>query len=233
MNETLIALGLFTDHLVSIPTGLLADPDASRAFTALSRRAASEGFDLRPASAFRDYDRQARIVNEKWSGNRSVEDEAGCPIVRASMSDTAWLGAILRYSALPGTSRHHWGTDLDIWDAAAVEPDYTLRLSPDEYLDDGVFSAMTQWMDELIGADDAEGFYKPYAIDSGGVAPEAWHISYRPVASRYRRLLSPDTLLSLWRGEPDALGVAHEPLAMVDLLASSVTEILSRFSADE
>ena len=233
MNETLIALGLFTDHLVSIPTGLLADPDASRAFTALSRRAASEGFDLRPASAFRDYDRQARIVNEKWSGNRSVEDEAGCPIVRASMSDTAWLGAILRYSALPGTSRHHWGTDLDIWDAAAVEPDYTLRLSPDEYVADGVFSAMTQWMDELIGADDAEGFYKPYAIDSGGVAPEAWHISYRPVASRYRRLLSPDTLLSLWRGEPDALGVAHEPLAMVDLLASSVTEILSRFSADE
>ena len=233
MNETLIALGLFTDHLVSIPTGLLADPDASRAFTALSRRAASEGFDLRPASAFRDYDRQARIVNEKWSGNRSVEDEAGRPIVRASMSDTAWLGAILRYSALPGTSRHHWGTDLDIWDAAAVEPDYTLRLSPDEYVADGVFSAMTQWMDELIGADDAEGFYKPYAIDSGGVAPEAWHISYRPVASRYRRLLSPDTLLSLWRGEPDPLGVAHEPLAMVDLLASSVTEILSRFSADE
>ena len=233
MNETLIALGLFTDHLVSISPGLLADPDASRAFTALSRRAASEGFDLRPASAFRDYDRQARIVNEKWSGNRTVEDEAGRPIVRASMSDTAWLGAILRYSALPGTSRHHWGTDLDIWDAAAVEPGYALKLSPAEYSADGVFSAMTQWMDELVRADDAEGFYKPYATDSGGIAPEAWHISYRPVASRYRRLLSSDTLLSLWRGEPDALGVAHEPLAMVDVLASSVTETLSQFSADE
>ena len=108
MNDTLIALGLFTDHLVSISPGLLADPDASRAFTALSRRAASEGFDLRPASAFRDYDRQARIVNEKWSGSRPVEDEAGRLIVRTSMSDTAWLDAILRYSALPGTSRHHW-----------------------------------------------------------------------------------------------------------------------------
>ena len=35
MNETLIALGLFTDHLVSISPGLLADPDASRAFSAL------------------------------------------------------------------------------------------------------------------------------------------------------------------------------------------------------
>ena len=164
MNETLIALGLFTDHLVSISPGLLADPDASRAFAALSRRAASEGFDLRPASAFRDYDRQARIVNEKWSGNRPVEDEAGRPIVRTSMSDTAWLGAILRYSALPGTSRHHWGTDLDIWDAAAVEPDYALRLSPAEYVADGVFSAMTQWMDELIGADDAEGFISPMRL---------------------------------------------------------------------
>ena len=233
MNETLIGLGLFTDHLVPISPGLLADPDASRAFTALSRRAASEGFDLRPASAFRDYDRPARILNEKWSGNRPVEDEAGRPVVRTSMSDAAWLGAILRYSALPGTSRHHWGTDLDIWDAAAVEPGYALKLSPAEYSADGVFSAMTQWMDELVRADDAEGFYKPYATDSGGIAPEAWHISYRPVASRYRRLLSSDTLLSLWRGEPDALGVAHEPLAMVDVLASSVTEILSRFSADE
>ena len=90
MNETLIALGLFTDHLVSISPGLLVDPDASRAFTALSRRAASEGFDLRPASAFRDYDRQAQIVNEKWSGNRPVEDEAGRPI-GGPLSDAQWL----------------------------------------------------------------------------------------------------------------------------------------------
>ena len=65
------------------------------------------------------------------------------------MSDgVAWRHfAIFR---LPGTSRHHWGTDLDIWDAAAVEPDYALRLSPAEYVADGVFSAMTQWMDELV-----------------------------------------------------------------------------------
>ena len=231
MKETLIALGLFADHLVSLSDGLLVEPGTSRAFMALSRRAASEGFDLRPASAFRDYDRQARIVNDKWSGSRPVEDEAAVRLSRASLSDSAWLGAILRFSALPGTSRHHWGTDLDVWDAAAVEPNYALMLSPTEYGAGGTFSAMSQWLDELISADDAEGFYKPYAIDSGGIAPEAWHISYRPVASNYCSLVSPERLLSLWRGDPDVLGVAHEPLAMYELLESSVMEILSKFAS--
>ena len=52
MNETLIALGLFTNHLVSISPGLLADPDASRAFTALSRRAASRALICVPHRRF-------------------------------------------------------------------------------------------------------------------------------------------------------------------------------------
>ena len=96
------------------------ETNTAAAFQVLAERAAAEGHDLRIASAFRGYDRQVRIVNDKWRGLRSVTDADGQILERTSQTDVAWLSTILRFSALPGTSRHHWGTDLDIWDAAAV-----------------------------------------------------------------------------------------------------------------
>ena len=231
MQHALIAHGLYSEHLKPLSNGLLADPEAGAAFHRLAKRAANEGFDLRAASAFRDYDRQAHIVNEKWLGHRAVGNDAGDVLQREALSDSQWLEAILRFSALPGTSRHHWGTDMDIWDAAAVNNAYRPMLSPAEYGGDGVFANLTAWLDERIAADDAEGFYKPYAIDRGGVAPEAWHISYRPVAMTYQDLVTPDMLLSLWRGEPDPSGVRHEPLAMLSAVESEVGELLARFVA--
>ena len=39
----------------------------------------------------------------------------------------------MRWSAIPGSSRHHWGTDLDVYDAAAVTPDYQVQLTPQEW----------------------------------------------------------------------------------------------------
>ncbi len=238
MPESLIALGLSTDHLVSVAQGVegaegaegvQVEPNTAAAFQVLAERAAAEGYDLRIASAFRDYDRQVRIVNDKWRGLRSVTDADGRILERTSQTDIAWLSAILRFSALPGTSRHHWGTDLDIWDAAAVSEDYKLSLSPAEYEVGGVFSDMTRWLDERMHADDAEGFFKPYALDRGGVAPEAWHISYRPVARQYQNAESLETLMSLWRGEPDGLGITHEPLAMLGVIEPQAASLLARF----
>lgn len=229
MPESLIALGLSTDHLVSVAEGVQVEPRTAAAFEVLTERAAAEGYDLRIASAFRGYDRQVRIVNDKWRGLRSVTDADGRILERTSQTDVAWLSIILRFSALPGTSRHHWGTDLDVWDAAAVSEDYKLSLSPAEYEVGGVFSDMTRWLDERMSADDAEGFFKPYAVDRGGVAPEAWHISYRPVARHYQNAESLETLISLWRGEPDELGITHEPLAMLGVIEPQAASLLAKF----
>jgi LAS superfamily LD-carboxypeptidase LdcB len=153
----------------------------------------------------------------------------GLPLLRENVSDLAWLEAILRFSALPGTSRHHWGTDLDIWDAAAVCVDYQPALEPSEYEQDGVFAEMTFWLDALISADDAEGFYKPYNTDYGGVAPEAWHISYRPVASALQKQQRIDLCWPLWRGEADSEGNRHEALAMLALLEPHADDLFTRF----
>ena len=229
MNRALIAHGLSAESFTLLSEGVLVDLEASKAFLKLSKRAARAGFDIRIASAFRSYDRQTRIINEKWLGQRVVLNDQGDSLNRNMLTDAQWLEAILRFSALPGTSRHHWGTDLDIWDAAAVDPDYTLSLTGAEYGPGGVFEEMTQWLDARIAEDDAEGFFKPYDRDRGGVAPEPWHISYRPVAGRYPTLLSLELLTPLWTGLPDTKGEAHEPLAMLSVLSPIGEDVMQRY----
>lgn len=231
MQQSLIAFGLSREHLVSIAPDLWAEGETASAFQVLRRRAAEQGFDLRIASAFRDYDRQVRIINDKWTGDRPVADGEDRLLDRARYDDDQWLNLILRFSALPGTSRHHWGTDLDIWDASAVDEDYRLQLEPSEYGPSGPFSKMTRWLNELMAADDAEGFFKPYAEDRGGIAPEAWHISYRPAALKYQDSVSAELLIPLWRGEADACGNVHEPLAMLELIEPQVDYLMERFVA--
>jgi LAS superfamily LD-carboxypeptidase LdcB len=202
---------------------------AVSAFTALSGRAATAGFDMRVASAFRSYDRQLDIVNAKWLGHRPVLNDEGLDLHRAAVSDADWLAAILRFSALPGTSRHHWGTDFDIWDRSAVTDDYAPQLLASEYQSDGVFAEMNAWLDDQISADNAEGFYKPYDVDRGGVAPEPWHISYRPVAEGYHRQLSLSDCLPLWHGQADPAGQCHAPLQMVSVLEADAEVIFKRY----
>ena len=143
MQQSLIAFGLSTEHLVSIAPDLRAERETASAFKTLGRRTAERGFELRVASAFRDYDRQVRIINDKWTGARPVTDGEGRLLERTRYTDDDWLNLILRFSALPGTSRHHWGTDLDIWDVSAVGADYRPLLSPSEYDPSGPFFEMT------------------------------------------------------------------------------------------
>lgn len=231
MPQSLIAFGLSEEHLVSIAPDLRAERETASAFQALGRRAAERGFELRIASAFRDYDRQVRIINDKWTGARPVTDGEGRLLERTQYNDQEWLNMILRFSALPGTSRHHWGTDLDIWDASTVDEDYRLQLVSSEYSPSGPFFEMTRWLDKLMAADDAEGFFKPYAEDRGGIAPEAWHISYRPAALKYQEAVSAELLIALWRGGADAYGNVHEPLAMLEVIEPQVDHLMERFVA--
>ena len=102
-------------------------------------------------------------------------------------------------------------------------------LSPSEYDHSGPFFEMTRWLDELIAADDAEGFYKPYTVDRGGTAPEAWHVSFGPAAQNYQNMVSAELLVPLWRGEPDACGTVHEPLVMLEMITPQVDRLLERF----
>ena len=188
-------------HLVAIQNHYL-HANIVNDFVALQSAAASAGFDLCIASSFRDFNRQSAIWNAKFSNKRVVLNKAQQAVELNSLSDIEKCTAIMLYSALPGASRHHLGTDLDIFDKGAVSDDYELQLTPDEYQHGGPFAELSQWLDTHL----AEfGFYRPYQHDLGGVAPELWHISHIAQSEQLMRHLSVEVLHNCIK-ESDLLG---------------------------
>ena len=173
-------------HLASLDSTCLIHAEALKPFFVLQDAAAAKGFDLRIASGFRSYERQLLIWNEKVLGKRALLDIASQPLDQTSLSEIERVFAILRWSALPGCSRHHWGTDIDIWDAAAVPKDYRPELIVSEYELGGPFYELSKWL-KSISSD--FHFSIPYSTDTGGVAREPWHLSYAPVAKKFEDAL--------------------------------------------
>lgn len=210
-NDLMCALGLINTHITE-SGGVLMNAQAADAFSALQTRASAAGFQLSVASSFRSYERQLAIFNGKWRGERPVLDDFDRALIRQHYSEEQWLHRILRFSALPGTSRHHWGTDIDIFDPTRIPVGESLQLIPSEYRNGGIFEDLTQWLDERIAADDCEGFFRPYDRDRGGVSEEPWHLSYEPVASALRPLVTAGNLRDLWLREPGLRPDAYESI---------------------
>lgn len=165
--------------------------DVLDAWLALCDAAARDGIRPVIVSAFRDFESQQRIWNLKFAGERPLYDAAGNARDYASLTQDELLGAILCWSALPGGSRHHWGSEIDVIDAAAMPEGYRVQLLPEEAAPGGVFSRLHQWLDERM----AEfGFYRPYATFRGGVHPEPWHLSFAAVSRPALAALTPDVL---------------------------------------
>ena len=198
-------------------------PEARDAFLALARDARSAGFDLRIASAYRDFARQRLIWNGKLAGERPVVDDRDAPVDILGLAPRERIDCVLRFSALPGASRHHWGSDLDVFDAAAVPADYRLRLDAAEVADDGVFGPLHCWLDERIASGTSHGFFRPYDLDRGGTAPERWHLSYAPAARTFLGRLSCDLLRRAW----DEAGIGE--LALRDCVEDCLEELFERF----
>jgi LAS superfamily LD-carboxypeptidase LdcB len=186
-------------------------------FLSMRDAAAAEGIDLSAPSTFRDFDTQVAIWNRKWAGEKPVYDRAGRLLDRSRIADNDMVDAILCWSAVPGGSRHHWGTDVDVIDAAAIPSGYSVELLPREYAADGIFARLSAWLDANMRR---FGFFRPYATDRGGVSPEPWHLSYAPVALPALESLS----LSMLRQVIDASSIAGKPHVLARL-----PEIYTRF----
>jgi LAS superfamily LD-carboxypeptidase LdcB len=157
----------------------------------LRRAALVDGFNLVPHSSFRDFSRQLTIWNEKFSGGRPVYDAAGCRVNMSELAPAQRIDAILLWSALPGASRHHWGTDVDLVDRDATPPGYQVRLTREEFAPGGPYAALAQWLENHAAR---YGFFRPYRGVLSGVQPEPWHFSFAPIAENARRALSPAVL---------------------------------------
>lgn len=188
------------------------------AFAALKEQALTAGISLRIASGLRNFDRQLAIWNRKASGQLAVLGSDGRPLDLSRLTEIERVFAILRWSALPGASRHHWGTDMDVYDDQDLPADYRLQLTETESR--SVFGHLHAWLDEQIGRGKAQGFIRPYQQDRGGIAPEPWHLSYAPLAEAFQRAFSLQQLADI---------LAETDIALKGVILANLDEIHRRF----
>ena len=147
-----------------------------KAFKKMEAAAKRDGIYLKIVSAYRGFERQKLIWNnkyEKFTNDFSLEPEKA-------------ISEIIRFSTVPGTSRHHWGTDIDIIDGNF--PDEENVLVSEKFEKDGLFYKLKNWLDNNS---ENFGFYLTYTNDKNrkGFEFEPWHYSYKPVSIKYYRAL--------------------------------------------
>ncbi|WP_061223014.1 M15 family metallopeptidase [Leptospira weilii] len=119
-------------------------------------------------SAFRSFKDQKRIWEEKYSGKRKMRET-----VKGKTSREI-VALILEFSSAPGTSRHHWGTDIDL---NALENSYFQKGGKGEKFYNWMFKNAKRF-----------GFCQPYTPKTSrgnkGYNEEKWHWSYAPIANK-------------------------------------------------
>lgn len=146
-------------------------PAALEAFKTMQDAAKTDGIDLEIVSGYRSYERQRSIWNRKY---RQFTSEG--------MTGLEAIQKIISYSTLPGTSRHHWGTEIDVTDGSIPkEGDILLA---EKFHNSGPYEPLRLWM-ETHASD--FGFFLVYTNDPSrkGFAYEPWHYSYVPLSNNY------------------------------------------------
>lgn len=146
-------------------------PEAAVAYEKMRAAAAKDGITFKVVSSYRDYNHQNRIWERKYKRFR----ESGLSPIKS-------IEKIIEYSTIPGTSRHHWGTDIDIVDGGKnVSGD---MLVPSKFHGNGPYCDFKEWMDKNANRFD---FYLVYTdvLNRKGFKYEPWHYSYRPLSLGY------------------------------------------------
>lgn len=179
------------EDFVSIPekyasrAGMLIRTEVWEAFLAMHAAAADDGIELRILSATRNFEQQKSIWERKYGGKVS----------KMSMTPTRedqlrFAREVLMFSSMPGTSRHHWGSDIDI---NSLEPQYfETPQGKQEY----------EW---LVANAPKFGFCQPYTNKENGrtgYEEEKWHWSYLPISvpylKEYRKKVTYEMVCCFW-----------------------------------
>lgn len=152
-------------------TGYNVRETVHSAFIEMSKEALKSDIKLKTVSSYRNFAHQNRIWERKYKQNTNK-----------GLSPLNSIKKIIEYSTIPGTSRHHWATDMDIIDGNAVQPNNVLN--PNHFEGTGCFSKFKTWMDSNANT---FGFYLVYTNDTNrkGFKYEPWHYSYKPLSKIY------------------------------------------------
>ncbi|MBT8183320.1 MAG: M15 family metallopeptidase [Eudoraea sp.] len=174
--------------------GINLRKEAYEAFLAMKKAAQEDGINIKIVSSFRSFDRQRAIFERKYE----KYTEEGLEPLEA-------IDKIIEYSTIPGTSRHHWGTDIDIIDGNKKTSGDVLV--PEKFDKGGPFEAFKNWMDANSKKFD---FYLVYTDDPRrrGFKYEPWHYSYAPLSIPMLTALRGKNILQLLERE-DFMGIEH------------------------
>lgn len=145
--------------------------EAYNAFKKMQTKALKSNIKIGVVSSYRSFTHQKRIWERKFKNNKTN----GLSIIEN-------IKKIIEYSTIPGTSRHHWGTDIDIYQTNVKQP--RSLLLEKNFHNNGAFCKLKEWMD--IYAKDY-GFYLVYTDlpNRKGFKYEPWHYTYKPLSSKY------------------------------------------------
>ena len=133
------------------------------AYNKMYLAAKKDGILLKVISASRTFEEQSWIWEDKWKTNRSKFE-----------SENALSLYIMQYSAMPGTSRHHWGTEVD------------LNSTSESYFTSGYGLKVYNWLSQNAAA---YGFCQSYNVKGTGrdtgYNEEMWHWSYYSLANGF------------------------------------------------
>ena len=138
------------------------------AFEKMKTAALKDGINIEVVSAYRSFQKQKYIFENKYKR-----------YINKGLTPIQSVEKIIEYSTIPGTSRHHWGTDIDIIDANYPKPISVLE--EENFYGNGPYCQLKNWMDRHS---ESYGFYEVYTKNSNrkGVKFEPWHFSYAPVS---------------------------------------------------
>lgn len=140
-------------------------------FVSMAQAAKEVGIALQIVSATRNFAAQKSIWEAKWNGQRKVD---GMDLSQSMPDPQQRALKILEYSSMPGTSRHHWGTDMD------------LNTLSNSYFASGEGKKVYEW---LLAHAHEYGFCQVYtekgAQRPDGYNEEKWHWSYMPLAAQF------------------------------------------------
>lgn len=175
-------LGLSQSHLKS--ESILLEEETYQAFSLMRSKALKENIGLKIVSGYRSFERQKEIW--EWKFKQLTQTK----------TPTEAISEIMTYSSIPGTSRHHWGTDIDLIDESVSAPKGDLLLQ-EHYHGDAAFSKMKTWM-KRYSSD--FGFELVYTQNTNrtGFNYEPWHYTYVPKAKPYLKLQSQKNYRKAW-----------------------------------
>jgi len=152
-------------------TGIFIQEETYKAFIKMFYAAKNDGVNLKIISGARNFNYQKSIWEQKWNGGRMVD---GKNLATTVKDPTERAKIILKYSSMPGTSRHHWGTDMD------------LNSMENKYFETTLGKKVYEW---LCANASKYGFCQPFSAlgekRKTGYQEEKWHWSYMPMAKIY------------------------------------------------